>query len=212
MRRIIKKLPILFLLLLIGFGVRSVLNSHLGEQGAYIVVLDPGHGGSDPGAIWEGVCEKDLNLSVALLVRELLETEEGIQILMTREDDSAVGLYDRAGFSNQEEADLFISIHSNALENDHGYEGILTFYHEADREGKRLADLLQAHVVAQTGGVDRGIRAEDYAVVRETQAPACLLEMGFMTTDRELERLLNPEYQQAIAQGVARGILAYKDD
>lgn len=198
------------LLVLSGIGIWSVLGGRA-DTGAITIVIDPGHGGSDPGAVWGGVEEKELNLAVARKVRALLEEEEGIQVLMTREEDAFVALYDRAEFANEKGADLFLSIHANALENNHDYEGIMTFYQEDHRRGKELAELVQSAVLKETDGKDRGSREEDYVVLRETKAPACLLEMGFMTTQPELDRLLDPDYQNRIAAGIVQGILEYRD-
>lgn len=210
MLRILKYSFFCLLLVWAGIGAWSVLGGQA-DSGPLTVVIDPGHGGSDPGAIWNGTEEKDLNLAVARKVRALLEEEEGIQVLMTREEDAFVALYDRAEFANEKGADLFLSIHANALENNHDYEGIMTFYHKDDRRGKELAELVQSAVLKETDGKDRGSREEDYVVIRETKAPACLLEMGFMTTQPELDRLRDPDYQDRIAAGIVQGILTYQN-
>lgn len=210
MLRILKYSFFCLLLVLAGIGAWSVLGGQA-DSGPFTVVIDPGHGGSDPGALWNGTEEKDLNLAVARKVRALLEEEEGIQVLMTREEDAFVALYDRAEFANEKEADLFLSIHANASENNHDYEGIMTFYHKDDRRGKELAELVQSAVLKETDGKDRGSREEDYVVIRETKAPACLLEMGFMTTQPELDRLRDPDYQDRIAAGIVQGILTYQN-
>ena len=210
MLRMLKYSFCCLLVVLAGIGIWSLLGGRADSE-VFTVVIDPGHGGSDPGAVWGGAAQKDLNLAVALKVRALLEEEEDIRVLLTREEDSFVALYDRAEYSNQRNADLFLSIHANALEQNHDYEGILTFYHKNDRRGRKLAELVQAEVSAQTGGTDRGIRDADYVVLRESDAPSCLLEMGFMTTQSELDRLLDPEYQDSIAAGIVQGIRAYQN-
>lgn len=212
MLRILKYVFFCLLLVMAGIGAWSVFGRQT-DSGPLTVVIDPGHGGSDPGATWNGAEEKNLNLAVALKVRSLLEEEVDIdiQVLMTREEDVFVSLYDRAEFANEKNADLFLSIHANALENNHDYEGIMTFYHKSDRRGKELAEQVQGAVLKETGGKDRGSKEEDYVVIRETKAPACLLEMGFITTQSELDRLLSPEYQDRIAAGIVQGILAYQN-
>ncbi len=208
MLRVLKKGLALLLLLFVGLMVWPSW-SELWGGGDYLVVIDPGHGGSAPGAVYEGVMEKDLNLSVALQVRDLLQLEEGIQVLMTRDSDQDVGLYERSDLANKNGANLFVSIHANALEGDTSFKGIFTFYHRRNRGGEALASTIQQAVARETGGLDRGIRHEDYVVVRETKAPACLLEMGFMTNSLELERLKDQAYQAQIAGGIRDGILAY---
>lgn len=179
------------------------------DDGPFLVVLDPGHGGSAPGAIYGGVEEKDINLAVAQLVRALLEEQEGVEVLMTREGDEEIGLYERSNMANEAHADLFVSLHSNALENDSGYAGIMTFYWT--RQSRSAAGLVQDAVISATGAKDRGVRTEEYIVVREADMPAVLIEMGFMTCPEELARMTDPEYQAKLAQGIAQGILQCRD-
>lgn len=209
MGRFLKKLMLLTIVLLIGIGLWQVVTTWVARDG-YTVVLDPGHGGSSPGAVYDGVMEKDLNLAVAERVQQLLTQEADIRVVMTREADVDVGLYERADCANEEHADLFVSIHSNALENNTTYEGIITFFHNDNHGGSTLAALVEQCVSGETGGINLGTRAEDYVVIRETTAPACLLEMGFMTSPVELGRLQSPDYQEKIARGVVNGILAYQ--
>ena len=180
---------------------------HPEEKGTLHVVLDPGHGGEDPGAMVGEAAEKDIDLAIALLVREQLEGQEGISVSMTREEDIFISLDDRAEFANREEADLYVSIHANALENDESFAGIFTFYHPDKKTSKAPAKTIQAAVTASSGGIDRGIRSADYAVLRQTDMPAVLVETGFMTCPDELAMLLDPDYQLLLAQGIAQGIL-----
>lgn len=177
------------------------------EHNGFLVVLDPGHGGDDPGAVVGEAMEKDINLTVALLVREQLSEQEGVTVLMTRDQDIYPSLTDRAELANGEKADLYVSIHANTLENNDSFAGVFTFYHPDKPGDKRVADTIQAAVTASTGGIDRGIRSEDYAVLRETEMSAVLIEMGFMTSPDELGMLLDAEYQKLLAQGIAQGIL-----
>ncbi len=198
------------ILLFLGLGVWRLLQSPLSRPaGTALVVLDPGHGGSAPGAVYEGVMEKDLNLAVALKAKTLLEAQPDMEVLMTREEDKDVALEARPMLSNEKGADLFVSIHANALEEDASFRGVLTFYHQDNQGGNRLASAIQRGVVAQTEGNDLGIREEDFAVTRLSEAPACLLEMGFMTNAEELSNLGDEAYQEKIAQGICDGILDY---
>ncbi len=128
---------------------------------------------------------------------------------MTRERDEDMTLEARAALSNEKGADLFVSVHANALEDDTSCHGILTFYHGHEQDGDRLAAAVQRGVTTQTGGKDLGIREEDFAVIRLAKAPACLLEMGFMTNAEELDALVEEAYQDKIAQGICDGILDY---
>ena len=172
------------------------------------IVLDPGHGGSAWGATYEGYKEKDINLPVARKVQALL-LAQGYNVVMTRTDDSYVDLYERADIANAVEADIFVSIHSNAAENRPDYQGIYTYYHPSSQRGKKLALAIQEPLSQITGGLDRGVRSNDYVVLRETDMCAVLVEMGFMSNHDELMNLINDSYQDKLAQGIAEGIVRY---
>ena len=181
------------------------------DDGYFVVVLDAGHGGDDPGAAVGETYEKDINLGVALLVYDQLKEQENIIVKMTRTEDEFVSLSDRATYANDEKADLFISIHANALENDESFSGIFSFYHHQKRSSKKPAEMIQNSVSDATGAINRGVRSEDYAVLRETKMPAVLIETGFMTCPEELAFLVNPDYQKQLATGIVQGILNYID-
>ena len=174
----------------------------------FTVVIDPGHGGDRPGAHYEGVDEKDIDLSVSLKLEALLKGL-GYQVVMTRSTDVEIGLYERADLANAAEADLFVSIHSNAAEDRPDYQGIYTYYHPTSSRGARLAQAIQTPLCQITGGIDRGIRSADFVVLRETDMCAVLVEMGFMSSPEELDRLLDDAYQDKLAQGIAQGIVRY---
>lgn len=177
----------------------------------FIVVLDAGHGGDDPGATVGETYEKDINLAVALLVQEQLAGQENIIVKMTRAEDVFVSLSDRAAYANTEKADLFVSIHANALENNTDYSGVFTFYHLKKSSSQKGANLIQKAVISATGANDRGVRSEDYAVLRETEMPAVLVETGFMTCPAELALLVDGDYQCQLADGITQGIIEYAD-
>lgn len=172
------------------------------------VVLDAGHGGSDSGAFYEGIAEKDINLAVAKKVEAIL-LSCGYRVVMTRTEDTTVDLYTRADIANGEDADLFVSIHSNAAVNAPDFSGIYTYYHPTSRRGARLAQAIQTPLCAVTGAIDRGIASADYVVLRETDMCAALVEMGFMTNSAELRLLTTPAYQDKLAAGIAEGIVSY---
>lgn len=209
MSKVFKYVLLLIFAVLVLWGGWSLLHQEE-DDGVFLVVLDPGHGGDDPGAVVGEAQEKDINLAIALLVREQLEEQEGITVLMTRDQDVYPSLTDRADFANQEQADLFVSIHANSLE-DKSYAGIFTFYHPDKRSNRAFAQAIQAAVTAASGGLDRGVRSEDYAVLRETDMPAVLVETGFMTCPEELALLLDTDYQKLLALGIAQGILDCRD-
>ena len=171
-----------------------------------LVVIDPGHGGSDPGAVVGNVNEKDLNLDVALRLKYLLEAN-GVRVVMTREDDTFVNLYARAGIANEVDADLFISIHHNTATS--SASGTETLYYP-DPEKKLFAQALQDAVVRQTGFPSRGIvERPGIVVTRETKMPSALVEVGFMSNKNELAIMMTDEFKNQVAQGLLQGIVDY---
>ncbi len=217
-RRITKKWLIIGLLdviaiFIIIFGIYMKTTQVDNERNSrrttdLIVVLDPGHGGQDPGAVVGDIYEKDIDLTVAILVREKLLEYDDIQVLMTRDTDEFIPLSDRAKYANQQGADLFVSIHANALE-DMSCSGIMTFCHPSKTSGQAPAAAIQAALIEATGAVDRNVRSEQYTVLTETKMAAVLVETGFMTNPEELEQLTDPAYQELLANGIVNGILAY---
>ncbi len=171
------------------------------------IVVDAGHGGKDSGAIGNGdQYEKDINLEIALKVEEKLK-EKGYTVVMTRRTDEFISLGDRANLSNSIQADLFIAIHQNSLENDTVTSGVETWYLPKDAYSEGLATCVQEAVAEATGARSIGIKSEvSMFVNRETTAPSVLLETGFVTTPSELEKLISDEYQDKIAEGVVDGI------
>jgi len=175
-----------------------------------IIVLDPGHGGSDPGAVAWNVKEKDLNLQVAKILKEMLQ-KAGATVYMTRTDDRYVGLYTRADIANNLNADLFVSIHHNASSNS-GAKGVMTLYYPSSKKtdkmnGQKFAEIVQRNLVKDLNARDWGIIPRPNLVVtRETKMPAVLAELGFMTTKSELEKLVTYEFQYQAAKSLFRSI------
>lgn len=168
-----------------------------------------GHGGSASGAVYGGVAEKDLNLAIASQAARLLE-EAGLTVLMTRRDDQDVSLYRRSGLANTYEADLFVSVHCNASLTNPEARGIYTAAADQQGEGWVLAEVLRQTMMAAAGAEDMGTEPRpNLAVLRTAQAPAALVECGYMSTPAELELLCQPDYQLQLAQGIAEGVLTY---
>lgn len=173
------------------------------------VILDPGHGGSDGGAVaeFEGaeVIEKDIDVAVTEMVKALLE-RDNIEVILTRDEDVDMDLKERTKFANGTDADLFVSLHCNTSE-DSAANGLECYYEKQGEKGKDLAaNIMEA--AAGTGKIaTRELRTEMMYVVRFTDMPATLVEMGFMTNDEELEKLCRASYQQILAEAIAEGIL-----
>ncbi|MFN5220179.1 MAG: N-acetylmuramoyl-L-alanine amidase, partial [Cyanobacteriota bacterium] len=179
-------------------------------RGRFRVVIDPGHGGPDPGAVGIGdLRETDVVLDVGLQVAQLLQAR-GVQVLMTRTSEVDVDLPPRVALANSSGADVFVSLHANALSMGRpDVNGIETFYFEGGRS-RGLAELIQERLLAiSPGTVDRGARPGRFFVIRRTVMPSVLTEMGFVTGEIDAPRLADSNYRRRLAQAVAGGILTY---
>jgi N-acetylmuramoyl-L-alanine amidase len=173
-----------------------------------VVVIDPGHGGRDPGAVGiNGLQEKQVIFPISLRVAQLLE-QQGVAVVLTRQDDRTLDLQARVDIANRARGSVFVSIHANAISLSRpDVNGIETYY--ASETGYRLAAALQASVLAATGMNDRGVKQARFYVLRYTAMPAALVEVGFVTGAQDAPRLADPAWQETIAQAIARGILQY---
>lgn len=179
------------------------------QQGRVVVVIDPGHGGNDTGAIGiGGLREIDVVLPISKQVRDILE-QNGVQVVMTREYDQEVELEPRTQLANRVNADLFISIHANAIDMTRpDVNGIETYYFQS-RSGQLLAQYIHNSILQTTGSPNRGVREARFYVLRHTQMPAVLVEVGFVTGAQDAAKLADPAYRSLMAEAIARGILQY---
>lgn len=173
----------------------------------YKIVIDPGHGGNDPGAVGpDGTKEKDVNLAVAKLLQK--ELSYFARVLLTREHDEFRELWERSSLANTAKADLFISVHCNAAE-DRAANGTETLVYKLGGEAEKLARKVQASLVATLKTKDRGVKEKNLHVCRETKMPAILVELGFISHPEEEERLASPDFQKAAARAIAQGVAGY---
>ncbi len=174
------------------------------------ITIDPGHGGSESGAIGcLGDKEKDINLEIAKNLRSKLE-KAGAKVLMTREDDSYVGLNERVEKSNYFNADIFLSIHNNALPDsaaDRDATGTEAYYFYP--QSKELANILAKSVTDKTGFKNGGARGKSLAVVRNTQSIAVLLEVGYLINPDDNSKLINKDFQDNVTDGIIDGLERY---
>ncbi|MFQ6537342.1 MULTISPECIES: N-acetylmuramoyl-L-alanine amidase [Aphanothece] len=174
------------------------------------VVIDPGHGGPDPGAVGiGGLRETDVVLDVSLQVARLLQAR-GVQVVMTRTSEVDVDLPPRVALANRVGADVFVSVHANALSMARpDVNGIETFYFSSS-SSRRLAGSLQGQMLAVSpGSPDRGVKAGRFFVIRRTVMPSALVEMGFVTGGLDSPRLANPAHRRRLALALAAGVLQY---
>ena len=179
----------------------------------YLIVVDPGHGGEEnPGCAFGNVLEKDQNLSLSQLVGQRLE-DQGYDVFFTRTEDSPVDLRERQDFAIARNADVFISIHHNAQENGTDAEGIETLFNsESSPENRKLASCIQTRLIGLTQANDRGLKVRnDLTVLMAMPQPACLVEVGFLSSPVERALLVTDEYRDKLARGIAEGIGDFLD-
>jgi N-acetylmuramoyl-L-alanine amidase len=172
-----------------------------------LVVIDPGHGGPDPGAVGiGGLQEKGIVLDIGTKVAALLQ-QQGVQTLLTRSDDRDLDLEPRVQMAEQANATVFVSIHANAISLSRtDISGLETYYYQS---GQELAQTIHQTILQGVGISDRGVRTARFYVLRKTSMPSVLVEVGFVTGQDDAARLSNPAYRTQMATAIARGILQY---
>lgn len=171
------------------------------------VMIDAGHGGSDPGAIsLSGKHEKDVTLPIALKVMERLEKETLIEPVMVRKDDTYSSPGERAALANSAGVDLYVSIHANTASSQ-SVQGTETYYWRDD--SRAFAEVIHQEMLQAIGSPDRKVKQARYVVVRDTTMPAVLLELGFLTNASDEAKLYNEQMQDRIADAIVRAIKSY---
>lgn len=210
--------------MLIGVGsikLTTALSSNLKNK---IIVIDPGHGGADPGAQNSGLMEKDINLDISLRLREALESK-GCIVILTREVDKdfylpgfvlgrmakRAELDNRINMATENNADLFISVHTNSFPRPNTY-GMETYYHLKSSPGKALAELIQKQLTQLQTDNKRKSKAGDYYLINQSKMPAVIVEVGFISNPRERNLLLSTQYRDSIADAIGTGIEHYFND
>lgn len=196
-------------------GEREVLSYGLANK---IIVVDAGHGGSDPGAVRGEYLEKDITLQVSKKLAQYL-SQAGALVIMLREDDQDLSedpqasiaerkrsdLRQRVKTANQSGADLYISIHANA-DLSPKWSGAQTFYHAGSERSKVTAVLIQEELTRILGNTDRKAKSGSYYILSRTQMPSVIVEIGFISNPGEARRLTDQQYQSKLAYAVFSGI------
>lgn len=202
--------------------IPQIINTIEDAEGeGLVIVVDPGHGGFDPGKVGiNNILEKDINLQIALKLKECM-SKQGIHVIMTRETDT--GLYsDNA--SNKKREDLknrvilanscnalaVVSIHQNSY-SDHGCKGAQVFYHQNSEQGKLLAGYIQeAFKIIVDPNNHRDIKANDsYYILKETSCPTVIVECGFLSNSEEAALLSTSDYQNKICEAICKAVITY---
>lgn len=185
-----------------------------------IIIIDAGHGGADPGKVGtKGTLEKDINLNIALYLKEILESQE-MTVILTREKDMDLAtessnfkssdMKNRVSFIHENNGDMAISIHQNSYTDPRIY-GAQCFYHTSSEDGKTLASYLQQQIIASTNQTKiREIKGnEDYYLLKHSEIPTVIVECGFLSNPQEEQLLLQANYQRKMAWAIHLGILNY---
>lgn len=221
--------PVAALLIL---GVMGILSLSVFWQGSSAVVsqlnvhriamLDPGHGGYDPGAITSmGVYEKEINLQIAQIVKNMLQPS-GIEVFLTREEDvdyvpdgvtgkttkKQIDLNKRIEMASNAKADVYVSLHVNSTSSGQN-SGAETFYHFKSEEGKRLAASIQQELIKIPSMNQRVAKPGDFYVIKNTRMPAVIVEVGYLSSAKEQKKLQQTWYQEQLARAIAKGIANY---
>ena len=171
-----------------------------------VVVIDPGHGGLDTGALRGLTLEKDLTLSIAQKVKDILKEAGMKKVLMTRNEDKTLSLEERVEYANRKDADIYVSIHINASVKSE-IKGIETHYYT--QSGYKVAQVIHKELLDNVDAEDRGLFKSKFYVINHTKAPAVLLELGFISNEQERSSLTSEKRQTDSAQAIADGIINY---
>lgn len=178
--------------------------------GRRVVVIDPGHGGPDPGAIGRGgLRETNIVLPIGIEVAKILE-QQGVQTVLTRQDERDLDLAPRVAIAERANADVFVSIHANAINLSRpDINGLETYYAPGSTRGATLARTIHNSILQSLNVRDRGVRSARFYVIRRTSMPATLVETGFVTGAEDAPKLASPAFRSQMATAIARGILLY---
>ncbi len=207
---------LMFLLVIINVCIYFSQALRLPEQ--ITVVVDAGHGGNDPGKVGvNGTLEKDINLSIALKLKDELE-KKGIKVILTRDSDTSLAIEGatnkktsdmnkRMELINGSRADLLVSIHQNSF-TDPSVKGAQTFYYKGSGESEEIAVTVQAELVKalDNNNKRKAKTGNDYFMLRKSTCPAIIVECGFLSNSDEEAKLVTDEYQQAVAEAIAEGV------
>ncbi|WP_428909679.1 N-acetylmuramoyl-L-alanine amidase [Niallia sp. Krafla_26] len=210
---------------LVPKGEGKPVNTRSAFKRPLTVFLDPGHGGTDSGAVGGGYKEASLNLVVANKTASLLRAK-GYTVYMSRTGNTTVGLYERPQMANDLDANIFVSLHHNSSVTAGPY-GIESYYYKYKKEypskinesmhndpervskSKTLTNLIHDKMVEYTGAKNRGTDGSSFAVIRESEMPATLLELGYINNASERKKLVTSSYQNKLAKAIADGIAEY---
>lgn len=190
-----------------GRAVVITLADRLSGLNGRLILIDPGHGGTDGGAVGNGLIEKDINLDIALRLRALLEAQ-GATVVMTRSSDSRVELLERSQMANLLLPDVVVCIHANSVISE-GPNGTETYYFNAEELSRELALSVHKSLVDRIKLASRGVFSKDYHMVAATLSPSILIEVGFLSNKQDSAMLADLSFRQKAAEGIYDGVASY---
>ena len=200
--------PLPSILVILATGFLVVEPCRAGEV-FHKVVIDPGHGGKDPGSIGFGLVEKDLTLDIAKRIEKLL-VGKGIEVEMTRREDVYVELADRSAVAANSPDTIFLSLHFNAHA-DRSISGTETLYWPGSERGRELASYVQSELGRRLVTRNRGFRPERLKVLELAPVTGILVECGFLTNRWECQRCGAEWFRQIVAEEIVQGLLRYRE-
>ena len=180
------------------------------DRDYYKVFIDPGHGGYDNGAVQNGVLEDEINLQISQKIEAKLKAK-GVQVEMSRYDDTYLSLTDRTKMANNLGSDIFVSIHQNSATSSSA-KGIETYYYSSRQDSKELASEIQDDLIQSTNATNRGVKTANYAVIKTASMASSLVECGFISNSTEAKNLSSSSYQDKVADGIVNGIMDYLEN
>lgn len=177
------------------------------RRGGLLIVIDPGHGGKDPGAIGRGgLQEKEIVLDISQQINKILD-KQGLKVMLTRSTDEFISLEGRTQIANRAGADLFVSIHANSINLSRpDVNGLQNYYY---KNGKKLAETVHRNVLRSVNIQDRGVHKARFYVLRHSDMPSVLVELGYVTGANDAAKLKDPSFRRQMAEAIARGIIEY---
>ncbi|MGL5754025.1 MAG: N-acetylmuramoyl-L-alanine amidase family protein [Paraclostridium sp.] len=177
------------------------------------ILIDPGHGGSDIGTKGvDGVLEKDICLEIGKKVAGYLSQYDDLEVILTRSEDIYISSEDRVKMANSQNVDAVVSIDANSQNGSNQAYGTETYYkNNGIADSEKLAKSIQDTICLYLNTRNRGIYPSNLEILKNTDMPAALVEVGFITNEKDAKNLKNDKYQNKMAQGIAQGILSYID-
>lgn len=178
------------------------------KEDIYRVILDAGHGGKDGGTYSGNVIEKNINLDIVLMMKPLLE-EKGIEVVMTRDTDKFLKLSERAYLANRSGSDMFVSIHCNYYQEGSTISGIECYFYESSKKSKKVAETVIAQLKTNSQLIVRSAKESEYYVLKNTNMPAVLVEVGYLSSKTDRMNLGSSQYKENLAKELVNGIWNY---